>query len=63
MTREAYIVDAVRTPVGRKKGGLSRVHPADLGVSRWVVAPWGDDLESCKRILGTMSETLVGPLA
>jgi acetyl-CoA C-acetyltransferase len=28
---EAYIVDAVRTPVGRKKGGLSKVHPADLG--------------------------------
>ncbi|MFE5329652.1 acetyl-CoA C-acetyltransferase [Embleya sp. NPDC056575] len=28
---EAYIVDAVRTPVGRKKGGLSGVHPADLG--------------------------------
>ena len=28
---EAYIVDAVRTPVGRKGGGLSGVHPADLG--------------------------------
>ncbi|GCD97396.1 acetyl-CoA C-acetyltransferase [Embleya hyalina] len=28
---EAYIVDAVRTPVGRKKGSLSGVHPADLG--------------------------------
>ncbi len=28
---EAYIVDAVRTPVGRRNGGLSRVHPADLG--------------------------------
>jgi acetyl-CoA C-acetyltransferase len=28
---EAYIVDAVRTPVGRRKGGLSGVHPADLG--------------------------------
>jgi acetyl-CoA C-acetyltransferase len=28
---EAYIVDAVRTPVGKKNGGLSRVHPADLG--------------------------------
>ena len=28
---EAYIVDAVRTPVGRKNGGLSKVHPADLG--------------------------------
>jgi len=28
---EAYIVDAVRTPVGRKKGSLAGVHPADLG--------------------------------
>jgi acetyl-CoA C-acetyltransferase len=28
---EAYIVDAVRTPVGRRKGALSEVHPADLG--------------------------------
>ncbi|MFF0578530.1 acetyl-CoA C-acetyltransferase [Streptosporangium saharense] len=27
---EAYIVGAVRTPVGRKQGGLSGVHPADL---------------------------------
>jgi acetyl-CoA C-acetyltransferase len=28
---EAYIVDAVRSPVGRRGGGLSHVHPADLG--------------------------------
>src|SRR3954471_19750131 len=28
---EAYIVDAVRTPVGKKNGGLSGVHTADLG--------------------------------
>jgi acetyl-CoA C-acetyltransferase len=28
---EAYIVEAVRTPVGKKKGGLADVHPADLG--------------------------------
>jgi acetyl-CoA C-acetyltransferase len=28
---EAYIVDAVRTPVGRRGGRLSQVHPADLG--------------------------------
>ncbi len=27
---EAYIIDAVRTPVGRKKGSLSGLHPADL---------------------------------
>ena len=28
---EAYIIDAVRTPVGRRGGGLAGVHPADLG--------------------------------
>ena len=31
MMPEAYIVDAVRSPVGRRGGGLSQVHPADLG--------------------------------
>jgi acetyl-CoA C-acetyltransferase len=28
---EAYIVDAVRSPVGKKGGGLASAHPADLG--------------------------------
>ena len=28
---EAYIVDALRTPVGRRGGGLGGIHPADLG--------------------------------
>ncbi|MHB8449368.1 MAG: acetyl-CoA C-acetyltransferase [Mycobacteriales bacterium] len=28
---EAYLVDAVRTPVGRRGGGLAAEHPADLG--------------------------------
>jgi acetyl-CoA C-acetyltransferase len=28
---EAYIVDAVRAPVGRRNGSLAGVHPADLG--------------------------------
>ncbi|GGL09977.1 acetyl-CoA C-acetyltransferase [Nocardia jinanensis] len=28
---EAYIVDAVRTPVGRRNGALARIHAADLG--------------------------------
>jgi len=31
MSHEAYIVGAVRTPTGRKKGTLAGVHPADLG--------------------------------
>jgi acetyl-CoA C-acetyltransferase len=28
---EAFLVDAVRTPVGRRGGGLAGAHPADLG--------------------------------
>ena len=28
---EAYIIDAIRTPIGRKKGSLAEIHPADLG--------------------------------
>ncbi|MCX2983232.1 acetyl-CoA C-acetyltransferase [Halieaceae bacterium IMCC14734] len=28
---EAYIVDALRTPTGRRRGGLAHVHAADLG--------------------------------
>jgi len=28
---EAYIIDTVRTPVGKRGGALSTVHPADLG--------------------------------
>ncbi|MEU0264441.1 acetyl-CoA C-acetyltransferase [Nocardioides sp. NPDC006303] len=28
---EAFIVDAVRTPVGKRGGALAEVHPADLG--------------------------------
>ncbi|WP_226437839.1 acetyl-CoA C-acetyltransferase [Rhodococcus yananensis] len=28
---EVYIVDAVRTPIGKKNGGLADVHPIDLG--------------------------------
>ena len=30
---EAFIVEAVRTPVGRRGGGLSHVHSADLGAA------------------------------
>jgi acetyl-CoA C-acetyltransferase len=28
---EAYLIDALRTPVGRRGGGLADAHPADLG--------------------------------
>src|SRR5215471_5269096 len=29
--REVFVVDAVRTPVGRYRGGLAEVRPDDLG--------------------------------
>ena len=28
---DAFLIDAIRTPVGKKNGGLAKVHPADLG--------------------------------
>ncbi|MCE5290570.1 MAG: acetyl-CoA C-acetyltransferase, partial [Nocardiaceae bacterium] len=42
---EAYIVDAVRTPVGRRKGGFTEAHPADMGahVIRALVERGGFD--------------------
>jgi acetyl-CoA C-acetyltransferase len=42
---EAFIVGAVRTPVGKRGGGLSEVHPVDLGAHalREVVARSGVD--------------------
>jgi acetyl-CoA C-acetyltransferase len=32
---EAYVVDAVRTAVGRRNGSLAGVHPVDLGAAAW----------------------------
>src|SRR3954453_18209245 len=42
---DAFIVDAVRAPVGRRKGGLAAEHPADLGAHpiRHLVARTGVD--------------------
>ncbi|SUA41486.1 Beta-ketoadipyl-CoA thiolase [Nocardia africana] len=31
--REAYVIDAVRTPIGKRGGALAGVHPADLGAA------------------------------
>src|SRR2546429_9216102 len=31
--RDAVIVGAVRTPIGRRKGGLAGVHPVDLSAN------------------------------
>lgn len=50
---EAYIVEAVRTPVGRRRGGLSGVHPADLGahVLKALVARAGVDPAAVEDVL------------
>ena len=32
---EAYIIDAVRTAVGKRNGSLAGVHPVDLGAAAW----------------------------
>ncbi|CAA0082524.1 Steroid 3-ketoacyl-CoA thiolase [Zhongshania aliphaticivorans] len=61
---EAYIVDAVRSPTGRRKGGLSQVHGADLGahVLKAIVERNGiPDREYDDVIFGCVDT--VGPLA
>ena len=34
-TPQAYVIEAVRTAVGKRNGGLSGVHPVDLGAAAW----------------------------
>ena len=61
---EAYIVDAVRTPTGRRKGGLAHVHGADLGahVLKAIVERNGiPDNEYDDVIFGCVDT--IGPLA
>ncbi|MCG0288691.1 acetyl-CoA C-acetyltransferase [Streptomyces sp. PSAA01] len=61
---EAYIVEAVRTPVGRRKGGLSAVHPADLGahVLRTLMERSGADPAAVEDVVFGCLDT-VGPQA
>jgi acetyl-CoA C-acetyltransferase len=59
---QAYIVGAVRTPVGRKKGGLSGVHPVDLAahVLAELVSRTGVDPSAVEDvIMGCVSQ--IGP--
>jgi acetyl-CoA C-acetyltransferase len=61
---DAYIVDAIRTPTGRRRGGLAHVHPADLGgfILRQIVERNGipsDEYDDV--VFGTIDA--VGPLA
>jgi acetyl-CoA C-acetyltransferase len=61
---EAYIIDAVRSPTGKRRGSLQDVHPADLGahVIRAIVERNGiPDDEYDDVIFGTIDA--VGPLA
>ncbi|MCC6765031.1 MAG: acetyl-CoA C-acetyltransferase [Deltaproteobacteria bacterium] len=61
---EAYIIDAVRTPVGRRRGGLAAVHPADLGghVLRALVERTGVDPEAVEDVIFGCVDT-IGPQA
>ncbi|HEX9034833.1 MAG TPA: acetyl-CoA C-acetyltransferase [Streptosporangiaceae bacterium] len=61
---EAYIVGAVRTPVGRRNGGLASVHPADLaaGVLSELMTRTGVDPAAVEDvIMGCVSQA--GPQA
>src|ERR671918_2516495 len=61
---EADIVDAVRSPVGRRGGGLSRVHPAALGAHslRALVDRTGIDPAAVEDVVFGCVDTL-GPQA
>jgi acetyl-CoA C-acetyltransferase len=61
---EAYIIDAVRTPVGRRRGGLATVHPADLGahVLRALVDRTGIDPAAVEDVIFGCVDT-IGPQA
>jgi acetyl-CoA C-acetyltransferase len=61
---EAFIVDAVRSPIGRRDGQLSAVHPADLGahVLRALVERTGVDPERVDDVIFGCVDTL-GPQA
>jgi acetyl-CoA C-acetyltransferase len=61
---EAYIIDAVRTPVGKRGGGLSRAHSADLGahVISALMARTGVDPGAVEDVIFGCCDT-IGPQA
>ena len=61
---EAYIIDAVRTPIGRKKGSLAEVHPADLGAApiKALVERTGIDAGAVDDVVWGCCDT-IGPQA
>ena len=61
---EAFIIDAVRTPVGRRGGGLAAAHPADLGahvISSLLARTQADPLAVDDVVFGCVDT--VGPQA
>lgn len=52
--RTVVIVDAVRTPVGRRNGGLSSLHPADLlgVVQKAIIERTGIDPSAVEQVVG-----------
>lgn len=61
---EAYIIDAVRTPMGRKKGSLAALHPADLAAHplRELMARTGIDAGAVDDVVWGCCDT-IGPQA
>ncbi|HET7018746.1 MAG TPA: acetyl-CoA C-acetyltransferase [Streptosporangiaceae bacterium] len=61
---EAFIIDAVRTPVGRRNGGLAGAHPADLGahVLSALIARTGIDPNAVDDVIFGCVDT-IGPQA
>lgn len=61
---EAYIVDAIRSPTGRRKGGLANIHGADLGahVLKHIVERNGIPDDEYDDVIFGCVDT-IGPLA
>jgi acetyl-CoA C-acetyltransferase len=52
--REVYVVEAVRSPIGRRRGGLAGLHPADLlgAVQRAAIDRAGVDPSQVGQVIG-----------
>lgn len=63
-TPQAYIVDAIRTPVGKRNGSLAKTHPADMAahVLRAVIERTGIDPEVVDDVILGCVDT-IGPQA
>ncbi|MEJ6784768.1 acetyl-CoA C-acetyltransferase [Aminobacter sp. Piv2-1] len=57
---EAYIVDAIRTPVGRKKGAFAQMHSADLGAQpiKALMARTGIDPNAVDDVIYGCTDTI-----